>query len=104
MYYLKKKLKKYIYIKKPSQAMLGLVSQTQQNKATAHARTCKARPEFKCRPLFKKKFDETSDVSSTLIIKKKRCVTYISRRRITLETQNLAIVVAGKIRFFVFSI
>ena len=80
--------------------MLGLVSQTQQNKATAHARTCKARPEFKCGPLFKKKFDETSDVSSTLIIKKKRCVTYISRRRITLETQNLANVVAGKIRFF----
>jgi hypothetical protein len=104
MYYLKKKLKKNIYKKKPSQAMLGLISQTQQNKATAHARTCKARPEFKCGPLFKKKFDETSDVSSTLIIKKKRCVTYISRRRITLETQNLANVVAGKIRFFVFSI
>jgi len=52
--------------------MLGLVSQTRQNKATAHARTCKARPEFKCGPLFKKKFDETSDVSSTLIIKKKK--------------------------------
>jgi hypothetical protein len=84
--------------------MLGLISQTQQNKATAHARTCKARPEFKCGPLFKKKFDETSDVSSTPIIKKKRCVAYISRRRITLETQNSAILVAEKIRFFVFSI
>jgi hypothetical protein len=32
--------------------MLGLVSQTRYNKATAHARVCKARPELRHGPLF----------------------------------------------------